>query len=205
MLFGLVTWIAPRGNAMGCTRWCGHPRESDVFQHIFPYWPWHTAFIPVLALVAITFVTTSLGRQIKERLGTAESKRGRSPSQVTANLGVAAIASSEFFQSWLIDSHGFANTTLVPAPLFTIALAALAEAAADTASSEIGQVFGGNPRMITTLRKSNPVQTAPSLSRERWQDHRRCAGGGRWNMGAERRPNNVLDQLCRRRFRPALR
>jgi len=31
-------------------------------------------------------------------------------------------------------------------------LAALAEAAADTVSSEIGQVLGGRPRMITTLR-----------------------------------------------------
>jgi uncharacterized protein (TIGR00297 family) len=110
----------------------------------------------VLAVVGITFVTTRLGRRKKERIGTAESKRGRSPSQVTANLGVAAIGSSEFFQSWLIDSHGFANTTLIPEPLFTIALAALAEAAADTASSEIGQVFGGSPRMITTLRKVEP-------------------------------------------------
>jgi uncharacterized protein (TIGR00297 family) len=72
---------------------------------------------------------------------------------VAANLGVAAIASSEFFQSWLIDSHNFTNTTVVTMPLFTIALAALAEAAADTTSSEFGQVFGGSPRMITTLRK----------------------------------------------------
>ncbi len=31
-------------------------------------------------------------------------------------------------------------------------LAALAEAAADTVSSEIGQVLGGQPRMITTFR-----------------------------------------------------
>jgi uncharacterized protein (TIGR00297 family) len=122
----------------------------------FPYVPWHTALIPVLAVVAISSVTTKLGRGKKERLGTAESKRGRSPSQVAANLGIAAIAASEFFQSWLVDSHGFANTTLVPMPLFAIALAALAEAAADTASSEFGQVFGGTPRMITTLRKVEP-------------------------------------------------
>jgi uncharacterized protein (TIGR00297 family) len=44
----------------------------------------------------------------------------------------------------------------VTMPLFTIALAALAEAAADTTSSEFGQVFGGSPRMITTLRKVDP-------------------------------------------------
>jgi uncharacterized protein (TIGR00297 family) len=32
----------------------------------------------------------------------------------------------------------------------------LAEAAADTVSSEIGQVLGGRPRMITTLRAVDP-------------------------------------------------
>jgi uncharacterized protein (TIGR00297 family) len=32
----------------------------------------------------------------------------------------------------------------------------LAEAAADTVSSEIGQVLGGRPRMITTLRAADP-------------------------------------------------
>ena len=34
-----------------------------------------------------------------------------------------------------------------------VGLAALAEAAADTVSSEVGQVLGGRPRMITTLRQ----------------------------------------------------
>jgi len=155
-LFGLVTW-----KVRAATPWAAFAGAAILASLMFsstyfPYFPWHTAFIPVLAVVGITFITTRLGRHKKERFGTAESKRGRSPSQVAANLGVAAIASSEFFQSWLIDSHGFANTTLVPSPLFTIALAALAEAAADTASSEIGQVFGGNPRMITTLRKVEP-------------------------------------------------
>ncbi|MGB6688392.1 MAG: DUF92 domain-containing protein, partial [Terracidiphilus sp.] len=40
--------------------------------------------------------------------------------------------------------------------LFAPMLAALAEAAADTASSEIGQVLGGRPRMIVTLRLVEP-------------------------------------------------
>ena len=40
--------------------------------------------------------------------------------------------------------------------LFAVGLAALAEAAADTVSSEVGQVFGGRPRMITTLREVEP-------------------------------------------------
>ena len=41
-------------------------------------------------------------------------------------------------------------------PLFAVGLAALAEAAADTVSSEVGQVLGGRPRMITTLRVVEP-------------------------------------------------
>jgi uncharacterized protein (TIGR00297 family) len=155
-LFGLVTWKLRAATPWASLTGAAILASLMFSSTYFPYLPWHTACTPVLAVVAITFLTTKLGRSKKERIGTAESKRGRSPSQVAANLGVAAIASSGFFQSWLIDSHGFANTTPIPAPLFTIALAALAEAAADTASSEIGQVFGGKPRMITTLRKVEP-------------------------------------------------
>ena len=155
-LFGLITlkiraatpWAALTGAAI---------LASLMFATTyFPYVPWRTALVPVFAVVVLSSITTKLGHRKKERFGTAESKRGRSPSQVAANLGIAAIASTEFFQSWLVDSHGFTNTTIVPMPLFAIALAALAEAAADTASSEFGQVFGGNPRMITTLRKVEP-------------------------------------------------
>ena len=41
-------------------------------------------------------------------------------------------------------------------PLFAVGLAALAEAAADTVSSEIGQVWGGQPRIIISLRLAEP-------------------------------------------------
>jgi uncharacterized protein (TIGR00297 family) len=40
--------------------------------------------------------------------------------------------------------------------MFSVGLAALAEAAADTASSEVGQVFGGQPCLITTLQRVEP-------------------------------------------------
>ncbi len=155
-LFGLVTW-----KVKAATPWAaftgGAILASLMFSSTyFPYVPWHTALVPVLTLVTLSFITTRMGRNKKESLGIAEDKHGRSPAQVAANLGVATIASSEFFQSWLIDTHGFTNTSVVPIPLFVIALAALAEAAADTASSEFGQVFGGHPRMITTLRKVEP-------------------------------------------------
>ena len=74
--------------------------------------------MPVLAVAVLAFVSTLLGRAKKERLGTAESRRGRSASQVAANLGVAALVSRTFFQSWLIDSNWFARAALAPATAF---------------------------------------------------------------------------------------
>jgi len=123
---------------------------------IFPYRPWQTALVPVVAVFVLAYISTRLGRRQKERLGTAERRHGRSASQVAANLGVAAIVSSEVVQSWLAGTNWFTRATLVPMPLFAVGLAALAEAAADTVSSEVGQVLGGRPRMITTLRVVEP-------------------------------------------------
>jgi uncharacterized protein (TIGR00297 family) len=122
----------------------------------FPYSPWHTALLPLLALVGLTFLSTRLGRKRKEILGTAERRQGRTAAQVAANLGVAAMASSGFVQSWLIESGWIRAAVYTPAILLALPLAALAEAAADTVSSEIGQVLGGQPRMITTLRRVEP-------------------------------------------------
>jgi uncharacterized protein (TIGR00297 family) len=122
----------------------------------FPYDPWHTALMPVLGVSLLAWSATKVGRRKKEGLGTAESRRGRSAAQVAANLGVSALVCSEVVQSWLMDSgwvaigHGAGHAPGEPA--FALGLAALAEAAADTVSSEIGQVLGGRPRMITTLR-----------------------------------------------------
>jgi len=120
---------------------------------VVPYTPWQTALVPVLAVSLLAHFATRLGRFKKERLGTAESRQGRSASQVAANLGVAALCSNELVQSWLMDHQWFARVTIVPMPMFAAPLAALAEAAADTVSSEIGQVLGMKPRMVTTLRR----------------------------------------------------
>lgn len=122
----------------------------------FPYQPWNTALVPVLAVSLLAYFATRMGRAKKERLGTAEERHGRAASQVAANLGVAALVLTQNFQSWLIDSHWFSRGTLAPVPIFAVGLAGLAEAAADTVSSEIGQVLGGRPRMITTLRTADP-------------------------------------------------
>jgi len=120
----------------------------------FPYAPWHTALLPMLAVFLLTWAATRLGRETKEWLGTAERKQGRTAAQVAANLGVAALLSNGLAQSWLAGNRWLLH---VPSALLLAAgLAALAEAAADTVSSEIGQVIGGLPRMITTLRRVEP-------------------------------------------------
>jgi len=156
VLLGLVTWKLRAANPRGAIAGAAITACLMFSTVIIPYEPWHTALIPVLAVAVLAFVSTLLGRGKKEHLGTAESRHGRSASQVAANLGVAAIVSSASVQSMFIDSRWFTQDSLSPMLLFSLGLAALAEAAADTASSEVGQVFGGLPRMITTLRKVKP-------------------------------------------------
>ncbi len=122
----------------------------------FSYTPWHTALVPVLAVVVLTFIATRLGRKSKELRGLAEQRQGRTAAQVAANLGIAALASSDLVQSWLINVGWVRATVQTPQVLLTLGVAALAEAAADTVSSEVGQVLGGQPRMITTLQPVEP-------------------------------------------------
>jgi len=122
----------------------------------FPYKPWKTALTPVLVLLVMTSISTRLGRRYKESLGTAESKQGRSASQVAANLGVSALVSSALVLSWLMERSWLHVRGAGASLALAIGLAALAEAAADTISSEIGQVVSGYPRMITTLRSAEP-------------------------------------------------
>lgn len=124
----------------------------------FPYLPWKTALIPILVLLILTSLATRAGHKHKEKLGTAESRTGREASQVAANLGIAALVSNPLVQIWLID-HGWIHTRgILPnaAPALALGIAALAEAAADTVSSELGQILSGHPRMITTFRKAEP-------------------------------------------------
>lgn len=121
-----------------------------------PYEPWHTALIPVLTVSLLAYVATRAGRPKKEQLGTAEAPRGRSAAQVAANLGLAALLASEPVKIWFLDSRWLPLRAHSGTLMTAMALAALAEAAADTVSSEIGQVLGGRPRMITTLRSAAP-------------------------------------------------
>jgi uncharacterized protein (TIGR00297 family) len=95
------------------------------------------AFATLVALFVITLLATRLGRQRKVVLGTAERSSGRNASQVLANVGVASL---------------FAITAaLLGKPsLLAACAAALAEAAADTVSSEGGQALGARARLFPT-------------------------------------------------------
>jgi uncharacterized protein (TIGR00297 family) len=102
------------------------------------------AFAALVAVFALTWISTRLGYQRKKKLGTAETLDGRTALQVLANLAVAAICAGLF-----------AVTSRNPAWLLA-ASAALSEAAADTVSSEVGQARGAKARLITTWEPVAP-------------------------------------------------
>ncbi len=162
-LLGLLAWASRSGTPAAAAAGALINASLMFSTAIFPYRPWETAVVPVLALLVLTSLSTRFGRARKERLGLAEEKRGRDAAQVCANLGFAALASSPEAQSWLIANLPKHVHIAGTALLFAPALAALAEAAADTISSEIGQVLGGVPRMLTTLRRV-PAGTDGAIS-----------------------------------------
>jgi uncharacterized protein (TIGR00297 family) len=90
----------------------------------------HRLLAALIALFVLTFAATKYGRGKKEARGLSESRRGRSASQIVANLGVAGLFAAV---GW-----------------YEGCVAALAEAAADTVSSEIGQAMGHRARLVTT-------------------------------------------------------
>jgi uncharacterized protein (TIGR00297 family) len=95
-----------------------------------------SAIPTLIVLFVLTFAATRFGRKSKEKRGLAEARTGRRASQIVANLGVAALCGAV---GW-----------------YAGCVAALAEAAADTVSSEVGQAVGGQAWLITTLRRVAP-------------------------------------------------
>lgn len=155
-LLGLVAWklrsATPAGAAAGAAITASMMFSSTTV----PYLPWQTALIPILTLLVLTSIATKVGRSHKENLGTAESRHGRDTSQVAANLGIASLATMDIAQSLMLDTHRFTGSNLGTFVLFSVGLAALCEAAADTVSSELGQVLGGRPRLLTTMQAVEP-------------------------------------------------
>lgn len=100
-------------------------------------------FACVVVVFLLTSLATRFGYRHKQELGTAENREGRSARQVLANLGVAACASAAML--------------VRPSPLFLLAMAAaLAEAAADTVSGEMGQALEPRAYLITNFRPVDP-------------------------------------------------
>jgi uncharacterized protein (TIGR00297 family) len=96
-------------------------------------------FLALLMVFVVTLAATRVGYARKQQLRTAEPSGGRTAAQAMANLGVAALV-----------------VAVAPAGWPVLALAALAEAAADTGSSEIGMAFPGKTILITTLKPVPP-------------------------------------------------
>ena len=99
----------------------------------------------VLALFVVGgSLLTRLGYGRKRRAGTAESRGGRREAKnALANAGVAVICA---LLAALTSSGAF----------MAAFVASLGAAFADTAESEVGQLYGRAPRLITTLRMVPP-------------------------------------------------
>jgi uncharacterized protein (TIGR00297 family) len=101
------------------------------------------AFVVLVSVFILAWVTTRLGYSHKERTGTAEQKEGRNALQVLANLGIATACVVSFMLTGKL--------------LFLAAAsAALAEAAADTVSSECGQAVTEKVLLVTTWEQVPP-------------------------------------------------
>ena len=96
-------------------------------------------FLALLVVFAVTLAATRVGHARKQQLRTAEPAGGRTAAQAMANLGIAALI-----------------VAIAPAGWPVLALAALAEAAADTSSSEIGMAFPGKTVLVTSFKPAPP-------------------------------------------------
>ncbi len=133
---------------MRAVSWSGAIAGALVTFLLWIAWP--PLFIAEFTVFVLTAAATRAGYRRKQQLGTAEKREGRSASQVLANLAVATAAA--------------VLATYLHKPLLMFGCAgALAEAAADTISSEMGQALGSEPVLITSIRPV-PVGTNGGVS-----------------------------------------
>ncbi|WP_446744237.1 DUF92 domain-containing protein [Silvibacterium acidisoli] len=152
LFFALLVWSLRAATA-------GAAATGGLFTACLYFWTpgLHTLLWPLLTLFLLTFAATRFGRGRKEQMGLAEEKHGRNAAQVVANLGIAVAAGIPLSTTKVLLG--------LPAGRFALmaSIAAMAEATADTLSSELGQVLGGTPRMLTTMRQV-PAGTDGAIS-----------------------------------------
>lgn len=129
--FAVVAWLAHGVNGSGALAGSAIAFILAV-QDLRMFWL-------LLLVFALTFTATHAGRSRKRELRTAEASDGRSAAQVMANLGVAGLIVALAPQNWAL-----------------LGIAALAEAAADTSSSEIGMAFPGRTVLLTSWKPVEP-------------------------------------------------
>ena len=132
----------------------GGALAGAVIAFLFMWAAGLAALLPLVMLFILTLIATRWRNERKRSLGVAERGSGRLASQIVANLGTAGIcacAAALFPQRSVI--------------LLVGAMAALAEAAADTVASEAGQAVVAQPRMIVGFRPA-PTGTNGAISLE---------------------------------------
>jgi len=97
-------------------------------------------FAAVLLVFVLTLAATMFGRARKRSLAIAERAGGRDGAQVLANVGVSATFAA------------LSAITPYRLPLIVGSLAALAEVACDTVSSETGKALASKARLVTSGR-----------------------------------------------------
>lgn len=130
-LFALFAWLSRGVNASGAL--AGFAVAFTFYLAGGTLERGWAGFAVLLFVFVLTWAATRAGKGRKAARGIAEPDHGRDAPQVVANVGLAAYA------------------LLLPLPPLALccAVAVLAEATADTCSSELGKAFGGKTVLIT--------------------------------------------------------
>lgn len=132
--FGLLGYLL-----QGVTRWggvAGFLCALAIYVGLGP-----GGFATLVTVFVLTWICTRLGSRRKQELGLMQREGGRDAGQVFANVGAAAV---------------FAALSLHWTVLAVASVAALAEAAADTSQSEIGEIASQRAWLITSFRQVEP-------------------------------------------------
>lgn len=115
-------------------------------------WGGWGAFATLCAFFALGVSATRMGRRVKEARGIAQERGGRRGlGNVVANGGVAGLCAFYAAHGGFVDPLSGA-----PEAALVALVAALATAAFDTVSSEVGKAYGRTTVLVTTLRRVPP-------------------------------------------------